>query len=94
MNTCVKKISKSCSSLQLTPEQIYEISSEKGKGGIEGYNIQRKYFDYRASIQLKKRETILKQNRAPWPPGNWIENNHLFRLKNGLILFFIKNNIN
>ena len=74
MNTCVKKISKSCSSIQLTPEQIYEISSGKGKGGIEGYNIQRKYFDYRASLWLKKRETILKQNRAPWPPGNWIEN--------------------
>ena len=74
MTTRVKKLTKSYSSVELTPEQIYEISIGKGKGGIEGYNIPRKYFDYRASLWLKKRERILKQNKAPWPPENWASN--------------------
>ena len=46
MNLRYKKISKSYSSVDLTPEQIYDISMGKSKGGIPGYVCPRKYFDY------------------------------------------------
>ena len=60
MNLRYKKISKSYSSVDLTPEQIYDISMGKSKGGIPGYVCPRKYFDYHLVLWLRRRENILK----------------------------------
>ena len=48
--------------------------SGKSKGGIEGYTIPRKYYDYRQVMWLKKREQLLKQHKAVWPPEDWKTN--------------------
>ena len=74
MNKPYKKLTKSTSAVELTPEQIYEIVSGKSKGGIEGYTIPRKYYDYRQVMWLKKREQLLKQHKAVWPPEDWKAN--------------------
>ena len=74
MNLRYKKISKSYSSVDLTPEQIYDISMGKSKGGIPGYVCPRKYFDYHLVLWLRRRENILKQNKAVWPPESWKSN--------------------
>ena len=64
--------SKSC--YDITPEQIYDMEMSKEKGGINGYHCPKKYFDYRASIWLKKREEILKKHKPVWPPEDWKTN--------------------
>ena len=74
MNRGSKTFRKSNSVIELSPKQIYDILSKKGKGGIEGYNCPKKYFDYHESIWLKKRENILKRHKAVWPPENWKAN--------------------
>ena len=66
-----KKLQKSKSSYELTPEQMYDIIYGKDKGGIPGYICPKKYFDYHACIWLKKREEILKKHKAVWPPDSW-----------------------
>ena len=74
MNRGSKTFRKSNSVIELSPKQIYDILSKKGKGGIEGYNCPKKYFDYHESIWLKKRENILKKHKAVWPPESWKSN--------------------
>ena len=69
-----KKLTKSTSAIELTPEQIYDIATAKSKGGIQGYVCPRKYYDYHQVMWLKKREQILKQHKAVWPPDNWKAN--------------------
>ena len=69
-----RKLEKSKSCHDLTPEQIYNIVMGKDKGGIEGYICPRKYFDYRACLWVKKREEILKKHKAVWPPEDWKSN--------------------
>jgi len=69
-----KKLTKSSSAVELTPEQIYDIATEKSKGGIQGYVCPRKYYDYHQVMWLKKREQILKSHKAVWPPDNWKAN--------------------
>jgi len=69
-----KKLTKSSSAVELTPEQIYDIATGKSKGGIQGYVCPRKYYDYHQVMWLKKREQILKQHKAVWPPDNWKAN--------------------
>ena len=74
MSENYKKITKSFSSDDLTPEKIYDIINDKNKGGIQGYLCPRKYFDYHQVMWLKKREQILKQHKAAWPPDDWKKN--------------------
>ena len=69
-----KKMIRSKSSSDLTPEQIYDIVMGKDKGGIPGYVCPKKYFDYHAVMWLKKREEILKRHKAVWPPEDWKAN--------------------
>ena len=69
-----KKMIRSKSSSDLTPEQIYDIVMGKDKGGIPGYICPKKYFDYHAVMWLKKREEILKRHKAVWPPEDWKAN--------------------
>ena len=74
MNGHFKKITKSNSASNLTPEQIYDIIKGKSKGGIPGYLCPRKYYDYHQVMWLKRREQILKQHKASWPPEDWKTN--------------------
>ena len=74
MNGHFKKITKSNSASNLTPEQIYDIMKGKSKGGIPGYLCPRKYYDYHQVMWLKRREQILKQHKASWPPEDWKTN--------------------
>ncbi len=69
-----RKLEKSKSCHDLTPEQMYNIVMGKDKGGIEGYICPRKYFDYHACLWVKKREEILKKHKAVWPPEDWKSN--------------------
>ena len=43
-----KKLQRSKSTNDLTPEQIYDIVMGKDKGGIQGYVCPKKYYDYHA----------------------------------------------
>ena len=69
-----RKLHKSKSTTDLTPEQIYDIVMGKDKGGIQGYVCPKKYYDYHAVMWLKKREEILKKHKAVWPPEDWKTN--------------------
>ena len=74
MNGPPRKLMKSSSATELTPEQIYEIVMGKDKGGIPGYKCPRKYYDYHQVLWLRRREEILKKHKAVWPPENWKSN--------------------
>jgi len=69
-----KKLVKSNSAMELTPEQIYDIVMGKDKGGIQGYHCPKSYYDYHQVMWLKKREQILKKHKAVWPPEDWKPN--------------------
>ena len=74
MNIQYKKLTKSNSEVELTPEQIYDIINSRKKGGVEGYTIPRKYYDYHQVLWLRKREQLLKQHKPVWPPEDWKTN--------------------
>ena len=69
-----RKLIKSSSATELTPEQIYDIVMGKDKGGIQGYKCPRRYYDYHQVMWLRKREEILKKHKAVWPPEDWKQN--------------------
>jgi len=74
MNQQPRKLVKSSSATELTPEQIYDIVMGKDKGGIQGYRCPRHYYDYHEVMWLRKREQILKRHKAQWPPEDWKQN--------------------
>ena len=74
MNQPPRKLVKSNSAAELTPEQIYDIVMGKDKGGIQGYRCPRHYYDYHEVMWLRKREQILKKHKATWPPEDWKSN--------------------
>ena len=74
MNKPPRKLVKSSSAYELTPEMIYDIVMGKDKGGIQGYQCPRHYYDYHQVMWLKKREEILKRHKAQWPPEDWKTN--------------------
>ena len=74
MNVPPRKLKKSNSAAELTPEQIYDIVMGKDKGGIQGYLCPRSYYDYHQVLWLRKREEILKKHKAVWPPDDWKQN--------------------
>ena len=63
MNQPPRKLVKSNSAAELTPEQIYDIVMGKDKGGIQGYRCPRHYYDYHEVMWLRKREQILKKHK-------------------------------
>ena len=71
MNKQEKKVKKSNSCYDLSPEGLFEMIISKNKVGIEGYNCPKIYFDYQANRWIKKRGQILDSHRAAWPPDNW-----------------------
>lgn len=57
---------------KITPEEMWNcIKGSSQNWGIEGYEIAKKYFDYRQVLWYKKREKILKDHKKEWPPQDW-----------------------
>ena len=57
---------------KITPEEMWNcIKGSSQNWGIEGYEIAKKYFDYRQVLWHKKREKILKDHKKEWPPQDW-----------------------
>jgi hypothetical protein len=56
---------------KITPEEMWNcIKGSSQNWGIEGYQIARKYYDYRQVKWLQEREKILKAHKKEWPPQN------------------------
>lgn len=50
---------------KITPEEMWNcIKGSSQNWGIEGYEIAKKYFDYRQVLWHKKREKILKDHKG------------------------------
>ena len=47
------------------------IKGSSQNWGIEGYQITKKYYDYRQVKWMQQREKILKAHKKEWPPQNW-----------------------
>ena len=59
-------------SYKITPEEMWNcIKGSSQNWGIEGYQITKKYYDYRQVKWLQEREKILKAHKREWPPQNW-----------------------
>jgi len=57
---------------KITPEEMWNcIKGSTQNWGIEGYQITKKYYDYRQVKWLQERERILKAHKKEWPPQNW-----------------------
>ena len=57
---------------KITPEEMWNcIKGSSQNWGIEGYQIYKKYYDYRQVKWLQQREKILKAHKKEWPPQNW-----------------------
>ncbi len=57
---------------KITPEEMWNcIKGSSQNWGIEGYEIAKKYYDYRQVVWHKKREKILKEHKKEWPPQDW-----------------------
>ena len=57
---------------KITPEEMWNcIKGSSQNWGIEGYQITKKYYDYRQVKWLQEREKILKAHKREWPPQNW-----------------------
>jgi len=57
---------------KITPEEMWNcIKGSSQNWGIEGYEIAKKYYDYRQVVWHKKREKILKDHKREWPPQDW-----------------------
>ena len=57
---------------KITPEEMWNcIKGSSQNWGIEGYHINRKYYDYHQVKWLQEREKILKAHKKEWPPQNW-----------------------
>ena len=64
--------SKTNSTLNITPLQMFNIIHKTGFGGIFGYNPKKKYFDYYNSLWIKERAKILSSYKHKhWPPNDW-----------------------
>ena len=64
--------SKTNSTLNITPSQMFNIIHKTGFGGIFGYNPKKKYFDYYNSLWIKERAKILSSYKHKhWPPNDW-----------------------
>ena len=57
---------------KITPEEMWNcIKGSSQNWGIEGYQITKKYYDYRQVKWMQQREKILKAHKKEWPPQNW-----------------------
>ena len=66
---------------KITPEEMWNcIKGTSQNWGIEGYEITKKYFDYRQALWYKKREKILNAHKREWPPQDWPKNKETDKL--------------
>lgn len=59
---------------KLTPEEMWTCLKGTQNWGIEGYEVPRKYIDYKQIIFKKRLETEVVGSRRPWPPKDWPKN--------------------
>ncbi len=57
---------------KITPEEMWNcIKGSSQNWGIEGYEITKKYYDYRLVKWEQERKRILDAHKKEWPPQNW-----------------------
>ena len=57
---------------KITPEEMWNcIKGSSQNWGIEGYEIAKKYYDYRQVKWIQERKRILDAHKREWPPQNW-----------------------
>jgi len=57
---------------KITPEEMWDcIKGSSQNWGIEGYEITKKYYDYRQVKWQQERKRILDAHKKEWPPQNW-----------------------
>jgi hypothetical protein len=67
---------------KLTPEEMWNcIKGSSQNWGIEGYEITKKYYDYRQVKWEQERKRILDAHKKEWPPQNWPKNKETDKLE-------------
>ena len=56
---------------KITPEEMWNSIKGLQIWGIKGYEVPRKYIDYKKIRWEKARAEILKSHKKEWPPMNW-----------------------
>ena len=67
---------------KITPEEMWNcIKGSSQNWGIEGYEIHKKYYDYRQVKWEQERKRILDAHKKEWPPQNWPKNKETDKLE-------------
>lgn len=67
---------------KITPEEMWNcIKGSSQNWGIEGYEITKKYYDYRQVKWEQERKRILDAHKKEWPPQNWPKNKETDKLE-------------
>ena len=67
---------------KITPEDMWNcIKGTSQNWGIEGYEITKKYYDYRQVKWHQERKRILDAHKKEWPPQNWPKNKETDKLE-------------
>ena len=67
---------------KITPEDMWNcIKGTSQNWGIEGYEITKKYYDYRQVKWYQERKRILDAHKKEWPPQNWPKNKETDKLE-------------
>ena len=67
---------------KITPEEMWNcIKGSSQNWGIEGYEITKKYYDYRQVKWQQERKRILDAHKKEWPPQNWPKNKETDKLE-------------
>ena len=67
---------------KITPEEMWNcIKGSSQNWGIEGYEITKKYYDYRQVKWHQERKRILDAHKKEWPPQNWPKNKETDKLE-------------
>ena len=67
---------------KITPEEMWNcIKGSSQNWGIEGYEITKKYYDYRQVKWEQERKRILDAHKKEWPPQNWPKNKETEKLE-------------
>ncbi len=85
-NTKQSKISQSQEppkvKYKITPEEMWNcIKGSSQNWGIEGYEITKKYYDYRQVKWEQARKRILDAHKKEWPPQDWPKNKETDKLE-------------
>jgi len=72
ISTTESSLKKNTIEYKITPEEMWNcIKGSSQNWGIEGYEIARKYYDYRQVKWQQERQRILNLHKKEWPPQNW-----------------------